>query len=84
MTVSVCVVYVSGYCWRNDFVWVQMYIPPEIHFRDINMEEDIMGCGCVLVSGRGDTYITLQRICFNFHYSLPHYISWIVADAHIL
>lgn len=42
-----------------------MYIPPEIHFRDINIEGDIIGCVCVLVSGRDDTYITTPPHLFQ-------------------
>lgn len=50
-----------------------MYIPPEIHFGDINIEEGIIGCVCVLVQYQDQTTHTLplHRICFNFHYSLP-------------
>lgn len=42
-----------------------MYIRPEIHFRDINIEGDIIGCVCVLVSGRDDTYITTPLHLFQ-------------------
>lgn len=42
-----------------------MYIPPEIHLRDINTEGNIIGCVCVLVSGQDDTYITTPLHLFQ-------------------
>lgn len=42
-----------------------MYISPEIHFRDINTVEDIIGCVCVLVSGPDGTYITTPLHLFQ-------------------